>query len=164
MDLSFDWREALFFTISPLEIVVRGTVMYWALFLMFRFVVRRDIGSLGIADLLVVVIVADAAQNGMAGKGEGVADAMLLVATLIAWNRLIDLLAYHFPTFQRFAEARKILLVRDGTKLAENMRRESITDDELEAKYREQGVEKLEEIKALYLEADGKVSVIKKKS
>lgn len=163
MDLSFDWREALFFTISPLEIVVRGTVMYWALFLMFRFLVRRDIGSLGIADLLVVVIVADAAQNGMAGKGEGVADAMLLVATLIAWNRLIDLLAYHFPTFRRFAEARKILLVRDGTKLDENLRRESITDEELEAKYREQGVEKLEQIKALYLEADGKVSVIKKK-
>lgn len=163
MDLSFDWREALFFTLSPLEIVVRGTVMYWALFLMFRFLVRRDIGSLGIADLLVVVIVADAAQNGMAGKGEGVADAILLVATLIAWNRLIDLLAYHFPAFQRFAEARKILLVRDGTKLRENMRRESITDDELEAKYREEGVERIEEIKALYLEADGKVSVIKKK-
>ncbi|AMR80817.1 DUF421 domain-containing protein [Cupriavidus nantongensis] len=162
MDFSIDWREALFFTISPLEIIVRGTVMYWALFLLFRFVVRRDIGSMGIADLLLVVIVADAAQNGMAGQGEGVADAVLLVITLIAWNRLIDFLSYKYPAFQRFAEAKKVLLVRDGVKLHENMRRENITDDELEAKFRQEGVESIEGVKALYLEADGKVSVIKK--
>lgn len=162
MDFSFDWREALFFSISPLEIIVRGTVMYWALFLLFRFVVRRDIGSMGIADLLLIVIVADAAQNGMAGKGEGVADAVLLVVTLIVWNRLIDFLAYKYPAFQRFAEAKKVLLVRDGVKLHENMRRENITDEELEAKYRQHGVDSLEGVKALYLEADGKVSVIKK--
>ncbi|NOV27909.1 DUF421 domain-containing protein [Cupriavidus necator] len=163
MDLSFDWREALLFTLSPLEIIVRGTLMYWALFVLFRFVARRDVGSLGIADLLVIVIVADAAQNGMAGKGESVADAVLLVVTLIAWNRLIDLLSFHFPAFQRFATPRKVLLVRDGAKLRENMRRESITDEELEAKYREEGVDSLDQVKALYLEADGKVSVIKKK-
>ncbi|MGX6565318.1 DUF421 domain-containing protein [Cupriavidus necator] len=163
MDLSFDWREALLLTLSPLEIIVRGTLMYWVLFLLFRFVVRRDIGSLGIADLLLVVIVADAAQNGMAGNGESVADAVLLVVTLIAWNRLIDLLAYHSPAFQRFAEPRKVLLVRNGTKLRENMGRESITDEELEAKYRQEGLESIGEVKALYLEADGKVSVVKKK-
>ncbi|MDQ0140596.1 DUF421 domain-containing protein [Cupriavidus necator] len=163
MDLSFDWREALLFTLSPLEIIVRGTLMYWALFLLFRFVGRRDVGSLGIADLLVIVIVADAAQNGMAGKGESVADAVLLVVTLIAWNRLIDVLSFHFQAFQRFAAPRKVLLVRNGAKLRENMRRESITDEELEAKYREEGVDSLDQVKALYLEADGKVSVIKKK-
>jgi len=163
MDLSFDWCETLLLTLSPLEIIVRGTLMYWVLFLLFRFVVRRDIGSLGIADLLLVVIVADAAQNGMAGNGESVADAVLLVVTLIAWNRLIDLLAYHSPAFQRFAEPRKVLLVRNGTKLRENMRRESITDEELEAKYRQEGLESIDEVKALYLEADGKVSVVKKK-
>ncbi|MFS8974042.1 DUF421 domain-containing protein [Cupriavidus necator] len=163
MDLSVDWRDVLFFSVSPLEIIVRGTLMYWALFLLFRFVVRRDMGSLGIADLLVVVIIADAAQNGMAGESHAVADAVLLVCTLVAWNRLFDLLAYHSPAFQRFMEPRKVMLVRNGTKLRENMRRESITDDELEAKYRQEGIESLDQVKALYLEADGKVSVIKKK-
>lgn len=163
MDFSTDWRDALLFTLSPLEIIVRGTLMYWALFLLFRFVARRDVGSLGIADLLVIVIVADAAQSGMAGEAKSVADAVLLVITLVAWNRLIDLLSFYSPAFQRFAVPRKVLLVRNGTKLRDNMRRESITDDELEAKYRQEGLESLDDIKALYLEADGKVSVIKKK-
>ncbi|MNY82623.1 hypothetical protein D3C86_2248450 [compost metagenome] len=53
--------------------------------------------------------------------------------------------------------------MRNGTKLRENMRRESITDEELEAKYRQEGLESIDEVKALYLEADGKVSVVKKK-
>lgn len=90
MDLSVDWESLLAFSVSPIEIGIRGTLMYWFLSLMLRFIARRDIGSLGIADLLIVVIVADAAQNGMTGKGDSVVDAALLVATLIAWNRLLD--------------------------------------------------------------------------
>ena len=37
--------------------------MYWFLFLMFRFVLRRDAGAVGIADILLVVLIADASQN-----------------------------------------------------------------------------------------------------
>jgi len=116
MDLSVDWGNLLTFSIPPLETVLRGTLMYWFLFLMFRFVARRDVGSLGIADLLIVVIVADAAQNGMAGKGDSVVDTALLVATLIAWNRLFDLAAWWSPTLRRFVDPPKVVLVRRGKK------------------------------------------------
>ena len=49
------------------ELVLRGTLVYWLLFLIFRFVLRRDVGAVGIADILLLVIVADAAQNAMSG-------------------------------------------------------------------------------------------------
>jgi len=48
------------FHVSPVELIVRGTLMYWFLFLIFRFVLRRDAGAVGIADMLLVVLVADA--------------------------------------------------------------------------------------------------------
>ncbi|MEK7947691.1 YetF domain-containing protein [Pigmentiphaga sp. YJ18] len=158
-----DWSGIFAFSISPLETLVRGTAMYWLLFLLFRFVVRRDVGSMGIADILLVVIVADAAQNGMAGDGKSVGDAALLVSTLVAWNMILDRLAFHFPWMRRFVDPEKIMLIRNGRKLRDNMRRQSITDEELEAKYRQQGIESIEDVKALYLEADGNVSVIKRK-
>ncbi|OVZ62402.1 DUF421 domain-containing protein [Pigmentiphaga sp. NML030171] len=137
--------------------------MYWLLFLLFRFVVRRDVGSMGIADILLIVIVADAAQNGMAGDGKSVTDAALLVITLVAWNMALDRLAFHFPPVRRFVDPEKVMLIRNGRKLRDNMRRQSITDEELEAKYRQQGIESIDDVKALYLEADGNVSVIKRK-
>jgi uncharacterized membrane protein YcaP (DUF421 family) len=164
MDYSIDWQKLFSFSISPGEIILRGTVMYWLLFVLFRFVSRRDIGSMGIADLLIIVIVADAAQNGMAGKGESIADAGLLVATLITWNRLFDAMAFYFPAFNRFMNPHKIALVSHGRKHAHNMRREAITDEELDAKLREHGVSSVHDVEYMYLESDGKISVVKKKS
>lgn len=161
--LRVDWVDIFAFSISPVETLIRGSAMYWLLFLLFRFVVRRDVGSMGIADILLIVIVADAAQNGMAAEGKSVADAALLVCTLVGWNLVLDRMAFHFPLVRRFADPQKIMLIRNGKKLRANMRRESITDEELEAKYRQQGVESIDEVKALYLESDGNVSVIKRK-
>jgi hypothetical protein len=81
--LGLDWSEIFSLSLPVTEIVVRGTVFYWFLFLVFRFVIRRDVGAVGIADILVVVIVADASQNAMAGEYKSIADGMVLVSTLI---------------------------------------------------------------------------------
>ena len=70
--------DLLAFSVSPAEIMVRGTLMYWFLFLLFRFLLRRDIGTVGIGDFLFVVIVADASQNAMSGDAKSVADGALL--------------------------------------------------------------------------------------
>jgi len=85
------------------------------------------------------------------------------VITLVAWNMALDRLAFHFPPVRRFVDPEKVMLIRNGRKLRDNMRRQSITDEELEAKYRQQGIESIDDVKALYLEADGNVSVIKRK-
>lgn len=58
-----DWSALFAFDVSPMELIVRGTLMYWFLFLVFRFVLQRDIGSVGVADVLLIVLVADASQN-----------------------------------------------------------------------------------------------------
>lgn len=158
-----DWSKLFSFSAPPLEIIVRGTVMYIFLFALFRFVIRREVGAVGIADLLILVIVADAAQSGMAGDTVSVVDGMLLVATLIAWNVLLDWAAFLFPAFRRFAEPSPLKLVEGGRMLMRNMRREFISEDELWSKLRQFGVESLDEVKLAYMEPDGRISVIKRR-
>ena len=160
--LSVDWGELFRFSLSPAEIVVRGSAMYWFLFFIFRFVVRRDVGAVGIADLLILVIVADASQNAMAGEYRSVSDGMLLVATLIGWNLLLDWLSFRFETFRRFADPPPIMLIKEGRLQKRNMRRELITDEELQSRLREQGVESVENVRYAYMESDGHISVVKK--
>lgn len=65
--LAIDWGSLLAFEISPIEILLRGSVMYLSLFTLLRTVLKRETGSTDISDLLVVVLLADAAQSGMAG-------------------------------------------------------------------------------------------------
>ncbi|HVL75096.1 MAG TPA: YetF domain-containing protein [Noviherbaspirillum sp.] len=156
-----DWGDLFSLTVPLTEIIARGSIMYCFLFMLFRFVIRRDVGAVGIADLLVLVIVADAAQNGMAGDSTSLADGMALVATLIGWNVLLDWLAFRFAFVRRFAEPKPIKLAERGRLLPRNMRREFISEDELWSKLRQSGVESLDQVKVVYMEADGQISVIK---
>lgn len=161
--LSLDWERLFSLSLPAAEIIVRGTAMYWFLFAIFRFVIRRDVGAVGIADMLMLVIVADASQNGMSGEYESIADGMLLVAVLIGWNFLLDWMSYRFAWFRRLAEPRPLALVRNGAMQFRNMRRELITEDELWSKLRQNGIESLEQVRHAFMEADGQISVIKRK-
>jgi uncharacterized membrane protein YcaP (DUF421 family) len=84
------------------EIIIRGSAIYWFLFLVFRFVLRRDTGALGIADVLLLVILADAAQNAMAGEYKTITEGLILLVTIIGWNMLLDWLSYRFRAVIRY--------------------------------------------------------------
>src|SRR4051812_6060024 len=158
------WDEVFRLTVSPLELAVRGTVMFWFLFGVFRFVLRRDVGSVGVSDFLFVVILGDAAQNAMIGQATSTSDGMVLISTLIAWNYLLDFLSYRIPLIERFASPPPLQLVENGRMLRRNMRREFITVDELMAKVRQEGHKDLSGIERMYLEPDGEISVIAARS
>ena len=159
--VNFDLPGIFSFTVSPLELMLRGTLMYWFLFIVFRFVLRRDVGSLGISDFLFVVILGDAAQNGMIGSATSATDGMVLIGTLVFWSYMLDFMSFRFPAIRRLTAAPRLCLVRDGKLMRRNMRRELITDEELNAKIRQEGVEDLATVKRMYLEADGEMSLIR---
>ena len=160
--MSLDWGQIFGLSVSPIELVIRGSAMYLFLFVVFRVVIRRRVGAVGMADILVLVIIADAAQNGMSGEYKSVTDGAILVATIVAWDYVIDWLNYHVPALRNWLEAPPLLLIRDGRVLRRNLRHEFVTEDELMSKLREKGVTDISEVREAFMESDGEVSVIKK--
>ncbi|HEX8151223.1 MAG TPA: YetF domain-containing protein [Pyrinomonadaceae bacterium] len=158
--LQIDWESVFVPTVSLSEIVLRGTLVYLLLFFVLR-VLRREAGALGISDLLVVVLIADAAQNAMSSEYKSVTEGAVLVGTIIAWDYSLDWLGYRFPAVGRLLRPAPLPLVRDGRALRQNLRKEMISMEELMSQLREQGVESLSEVKLCHLEGDGHVSVIK---
>src|SRR3989344_231194 len=154
--------QALFgVTTSPIEIVIRGTAVYWFLFLIFRFVLRRDIGSVTIADVLVLILIADASQNAMAGEYRTLSEGALLISTIVAWNYALDWASFRWPWLSRLISPPPMLLVRHGRVLQRNLQQELITTDELLSKLRSQGVEDVSKVRKAYMEPDGSISVLK---
>jgi uncharacterized membrane protein YcaP (DUF421 family) len=145
-----------------LETILRGTLIYLSLFVLLRVVLRRETGKIGIADLLLIVLIADAAQNGMAGEYHSVTSGIILVATLVFWNYALDWLSYRFPKLRPYLRPPPLMLVKDGRLLRENMRQELITEDELRGMLRQQGVKDVNDIKEARVESDGGVSVIQR--
>jgi uncharacterized membrane protein YcaP (DUF421 family) len=76
------------------EIVVRDSLMYLGLFVILRFMARRQAGHFGPADLLVIVLIADAAQNGPGKEYSSVTEGLALVLTIVAWEYLLDWIAW----------------------------------------------------------------------
>lgn len=158
-----DAAQLLRFDVSPLELIVRGSAMYWFLFLLFRFVLRRDAGSIAIADILLLVLIADASQNAMAGGYTTVAEGAVLVATLVGWNWLLDWASYRYNAVRRIVEPPPLVLIRHGRMMTRNMRSEMVTVPELMASLRSHGIDKLADVKIARMEPDGSISVIREK-
>lgn len=97
----------------------------------------------------------------MIGSATSATDGKVLITTLVFWSYMLDFMSFQFTILQRFTAAPRLCLVRDGKLLRRNMRREFITDEELNAKIRHEGVDDLATIKRMYLEADGEMSLIR---
>ena len=117
LQLSPAWHVMLIPTHSVAEMITRGTIMYLAIFAMMRFILKRQSGGLATPDVLLIVLLADAAQNGMADEYWSVTEGITLVGTLIFWNFAIDWLEYHFPAIKRLLRPAPLLLIENGKVL-----------------------------------------------
>jgi uncharacterized membrane protein YcaP (DUF421 family) len=158
--LKVDWHGIFVPSTPILETLVRGTITYLFIFVLFRILVKRESGALGITDLIVVVLIADAAQNAMADNYSSVTDGLFLIGTIVAWDWLLSYVAFHSKTVARLIRPGKLLLIQDGRLERKNMRKELITEEELRAKLRLQGYEDPSEVKRAYMEPDGRISIL----
>lgn len=162
MDVLFDvnWQELFIPSISIVELFLRGSMVYLILFFVLRFIPSRQLGTLGITDLLLVVLFAEAAQNAMATNYTSITEGAILLGTVMFWSYFLNWVGYKFPPFQRFLNPPPLLLINNGQIIDRHMQRELITEDELMSKLRQQGVEFIKDVKKAYIESDGGISII----
>lgn len=153
------WAEVFAPEAPLLELAARGTALYLGVLVLFRLMPRRTGGELATMDLVFVLLIAEAATHSM-GDYSSVADALIVIAVLMAWDFLINALSYRIPVFERLVSSRAIEVIRDGRLLRRNMRREYLTEAELMSHLRQEGLERLDEVKCAMVESDGRISVI----
>ena len=154
-----EWDRLFVFTVSPFELFIRGTIVYLLVFLLMR-LFRREPGTVGIADLLMVVLIADASQNAMSKDYHSVLDGLVLILTIVFWNYAIDWLTVRSRLIERFTHPAPIALAREGSMIPDNMRRQFVTQNQLMSILRQHGIEALSDVKAAYIEGSGHTSVI----
>lgn len=154
-----DWSDLLSPGASLAEIVIRGTVVYLVLFTVMRLLPRRELGGMGAADILVIVLIADAVQEAMSGGYTSITEGLLLAGVIFAWASAIDWIDHRFPDLH-LAEARPVAIVRNGRLLHENMKREKVTEDEVMAQLRQHGLDSPHRVLVAYIEGDGRFSVL----
>lgn len=158
-----DWKSLFLPDVPLFEIILRGSVLYITLFVLLRVVLKRQAGSLGMTDLLLITLLADASQNAMAGGYNSILSGIVLVCTIIFWSYFLDWLGFKFPWFGHLVEPAPLPLIKRGKLLRRNMRRELITEEELMSQLREQGLDDFAKVKEAFIESDGHISVVQNK-
>lgn len=157
-----DWVELLMPSVPVLELAIRGTITFLALYLLIRVVGRRESGAVGMTDVLVIVLVADAASTGMVGDSKTIGDGFVLVIMVLFWSVILDALGYRFPWMSRLLKARPQALIQDGQLVRRTMRREFMTYEEVMTQLRLHGIGGVAEVERAFLEPNGGISVVPK--
>lgn len=148
--------------ISVGEKALRALLIYGFLLFALRVLGKRELAQQNTLDLLVILLVANAVQNGIIGNDDSVTGAVLGAAMLFGLHRLFGALAFRYPWADRLFEGGPSYLIRDGRLVRPNLRHEQISLPQLLAMAQRQGFESLANIDHAILETDGSVKFVVK--
>jgi uncharacterized membrane protein YcaP (DUF421 family) len=147
-----------------MDLALRAIVLFGFVYLLTRIIGRRELSSLEPFDLILLIVIGDAIQQGLTQDDYSVTGAVIVVGTFTMLQVLLSFLSYKFPKLRPALDGEPIVVVQDGKPIEKNLKRERLTVGEVLVEARCQQVTSMEDIAWAVLETSGKISIIPKKS
>ena len=145
-----------------MDIVLRGVVIFFFLYVLMRVIGRRELSSLEPFDLILLVVLGDAVQQGLTQDDYSLTGAFLAIGTIAMLQLAVSFTNFRFPKMRSILDGEPIVVVQDGKPIEANLRRERVTIDDLAAAARVQNIATLDEVQWAVLETNGTLSFIKR--
>jgi uncharacterized membrane protein YcaP (DUF421 family) len=155
------WHSIFSLPVPVGEKVLRAILVYTFLIIAFRLAGKRELGQSNTLDLAVLLLVANAVQNGVIGLDNSVTGAVVGAATLMVANSLVSRAAFISPMFSTALEGSPTVLIEHGKLCAKSLRHENISLPELRSIARRQGFPDLGAVHTAILETNGVVSMFR---
>ena len=145
-----------------MDIVIRAAVIFVFVYLLTRLVGRRELNSLEPFDLILLVVLGDLVQQGVTQNDESLTGALLAISTIGLLTVALSYLAFKFKRLRPVLNGEPIVLVEDGEVIESNLRRQRLTQEEIGAEARLEGISSLQEVRWAILETNGRISFVKR--
>lgn len=157
-----DWGGVFVPDGSLFESFLRGTAVYFAVLVLFRLILRRQTGGMGLSDILLVVLASECVSPALTAEMKSVPNGVAALSALLFWSYALDWATDRWPWLNKQLEPPPVELVRDGQKKPDALHAQHVTDDELMSQLRLNGVDDLSRVKVATLEPGGNVSVVER--
>lgn len=147
-----------------MDIVLRATIMFAALYGLLRLLGKRELSQMTPFELVLLVVMGDLIQQGVTHNDFSMTGAALAIVTFAFWSLTLNLISFWLPATERLLEGKPAVLVREGEPVSGNLRRNRMTLSELEAEMRLAGIGAMTEVAWAILETEGKISFIRRKA
>ena len=145
-----------------MDLVLRAVVIFTFVLVLTRVIGKRELGSLQPFDLILLIVLGDALQQGLTQDDYSLTGAVLVVGTIAVLQVFVSWIGYRFPRARPVLEGEPIIVVQDGEVIERNIRRERLTVEEIAEEARLQQIAQLSEVRWAILETSGQISFIKK--
>lgn len=145
-----------------MDIVLRATAMFFAVFLLLRLLGKRELGQMAPFEVVMLVVMGDLIQQGITHNDFSITGATLAISTFAFWGLVLGWIAYVSPRFKKVLEGEPRVIIRDGELLENNLRRDRMTRGEVESEMRLAGIGSMRDVAWGILEPQGKISFIKR--
>ena len=156
--------SALFHLSAPWWVfVLRATAIYALVMVLVRVSGKRAVGQFTPFDLVLLILIGNAVQNGINGGDNSLTGAAIMATTLIVLNYGIAFVTSRNRKVEKFVEGVPVVLARNGKLFDHVLRRELVSREDFREALRMNGVEDVSEVELALLETNGSISVVKKR-
>jgi uncharacterized membrane protein YcaP (DUF421 family) len=156
------WRDLFHPDVSILEKILRPILVYFFLIISLRLAGKRELAQLNPFDLIVLLTLSNTVQNAIIGNDNSVSGGIIGAATLLTLNYFVVRFLYSHERLDQVVEGDATVLIEDGRLCHDRMRKELITENELEEAAHKQGFASLDLIDRALIEAGGGICFIPK--
>jgi uncharacterized membrane protein YcaP (DUF421 family) len=144
------------------DIVLRAVAVFFFLYVLMRVIGRRELSTLEPFDLILLVILGDAVQQGLTQDDYSLTGGFLAVGTIAILQLGTSFVNFHFPRLRPILDGEPIVVVQDGQPIERNLKRERVTVEDLLSAARRQSIAKLDDVAWAVMETSGEITFIKK--
>jgi uncharacterized membrane protein YcaP (DUF421 family) len=145
-----------------MDLVLRAVVMFVFLYVLMRVIGRRELSSLQPFDLILLIVLGDAVQQGLTQDDYSVTGAFLVVGTIALLQVGTSWISYRFPRSRPLLEGEPVIVLQDGEAIERNLKRERLTIEEIAEEARRNQIAHLADVRFAILETNGQISFIQK--
>jgi len=147
-----------------MDIALRAIFLYAFVIFVMRVTGRRELSALSPLDLVLLIVLGDAIQQGLTQDDYSVTGAVIPVATIATMRVASSWLAFRSKRARRVLEGDPIVIIQDGKLLEETIARERMTSDEVAEEMRFQQIASFDQVAWGIVERNGQISFVRKQS
>jgi len=145
-----------------MDISLRAIALFLFVLVLTRVIGRRELSSLAPFDLILLIVLGDAIQQGLTQDDYSVTGALIAITTLALMQRGTSWVSWRFGFMRRLLEGEPVVIVQDGRLIESNLRRERLTPADVSEEARQSQIDSLDKVKWAVLEPNGSISFIEK--
>lgn len=140
-------------------IAVKTFLLYFFIIIMYRIMGKKEVGELGIGDLIVTVLIAELAALSIENTETSILVSIVPIIVLVLCEMAISFISLKSESIRNFIDGKPSVIIKNGKVNFTMMTKLRYTLDDLITQLREKGIKSLEEVDYAVLENSGTLSV-----